>query len=167
MAGLDGPDKGEITRSTGLTVGYLPQEGLNHSGNSLFTEACEGFGELLSLKREMHDLENRLGDPSIPEAEHNQMLDRYSDVQQTFRDQGGYDIEAKATVVLRGLGFRPEQFNNSCETFSGGWQMRIALAKLLLGSPHLLLLDEPTNHLDRDNPHPKGYIMGNKGCFHA
>ena len=148
MAGLDGPDKGEITRSTGLTVGYLPQEGLNHSGNSLFAEACEGFGELLSIQREMHDLENRLGDPSIPEAEHNQMLDRYSDVQQTFRDQGGYDIEAKTTVVLRGLGFRPEQFDNSCETFSGGWQMRIALAKLLLGGPHLLLLDEPTNHLD-------------------
>ena len=148
MVGLDEPDKGAITRSTGLTVGYLPQEGLNHSGNSLFTEACEGFGDLLSIQREMHDLESRLGDPGIPETEHNQMLDRYSNIQQTFHDQGGYDIEAKVAVVLRGLGFRTEQFDNSCETFSGGWQMRIALAKLLLGSPHLLLLDEPTNHLD-------------------
>ena len=148
MAGLDEPDSGVITRSTGLTVGYLPQEGLTHSGCALFDEASEAFDDLLAVQREMRDLEARLGDADIPATEHDQMLGRYSEVQEAFRDRGGYDIDAKVTAVLRGLGFRREQFDHPCETFSGGWQMRIALAKLLLSGPRLLLLDEPTNHLD-------------------
>ena len=148
MAGLDEPDAGVITRSSGLTVGYLPQEGLTHSGRTLFKEASEAFDDLLAVQREMSDLEARLGDAEIPETEHDQMLERYSDVQEAFRDRGGYDIEAKVTAVLQGLGFQRGQFDHPCETFSGGWQMRIALAKLLLRNPRLLLLDEPTNHLD-------------------
>ena len=148
MAGLDEPDAGVITRSTGLTVGYLPQEGLTHSGRTLFEEASEAFEDLLALHREMRALEGRLGDVDIPATEHDQMLERYSDAQEAFRDRGGYDIDARVTAVLRGLGFRREQFDHPCETFSGGWQMRIALAKLLLRDPRLLLLDEPTNHLD-------------------
>jgi ATP-binding cassette subfamily F protein 3 len=96
----------------------------------------------------MHNLEERLGDAAIPQAEHDAMLARYSDLQDAFRHRDGYSIELKTATVLQGLGFKTSDFTRPCETFSGGWQMRIALAKLLLLQPGLLLLDEPTNHLD-------------------
>ena len=148
MAGLDEPDSGAIVKPAALTVGYLPQDGLSHTGRSLFEEASRAFGELLAVKAEMHELEGRLGDPAIPEPEHDAMLARYSDLLERFRVRDGYSIELKTATVLQGLGFRAADFDRPTETFSGGWQMRIALAKLLLGQPNLLLLDEPTNHLD-------------------
>src|SRR6266481_2812396 len=148
MAGLDEPDSGAVLEPAALTVGYLPQDGLDHSGRSVFDEASSAFGELLGMKAEMHALEDRLGDESIPEAEHDAMLHRYSDLQDRFRLHDGYSIELKTATVLQGLGFRTADFARGTETFSGGWQMRIALVKLLLGQPNLLLLDEPTNHLD-------------------
>jgi ATP-binding cassette, subfamily F, member 3 len=148
MAGLDEPDSGAILKPTALTVGYLPQDGLNHAGRTLFDEASSAFGELLAMKAEMHALEGRLGDPAIPEPEHDAMLHRYSDLQDQFRLHDGYSIELKTATVLQGLGFKSADFTRPTETFSGGWQMRIALGKLLLRQPDLLLLDEPTNHLD-------------------
>jgi ATP-binding cassette subfamily F protein 3 len=148
MAGIDEPDAGAILKPAALTVGYLPQDGLAHSGRSLIDEATSAFGDLLRIKAEMHDVEERLGDPSVPDAEHDAMLARYSDLQDIFRHRDGYSIELKTATVLQGLGFKTADFARPCETFSGGWQMRIALAKLLLGQPNLLLLDEPTNHLD-------------------
>jgi ATP-binding cassette subfamily F protein 3 len=150
MAGLDEPDEGAILKPASLTVGYLPQDGLSHSGHTVFEEASSAFGELLAMKTEMHALEGRLGDPSIPEVEHNAMLERYSDLQDRFRLHDGYSIELKTATVLQGLGFTSTDFERPTDTFSGGWQMRLALAKLLLGQPNLLLLDEPTNHLDLD-----------------
>src|SRR6266508_2717131 len=150
MAGLDEPDSGAILKPAGLTAGYLPQDGLTHAGRSVFDEAAAAFAELLAMKREMHALEERLGDPGIPEADHDAMLHRYSDLQDRFRLHDGYSIELKTATVLQGLGFKTSDFDRPTETFSGGWQMRIALAKLLLGQPNLLLLDEPTNHLDLD-----------------
>ena len=148
MAGIDEPDEGAILKPSALTVGYLPQDGLTHAGRTVFEEAAGAFGELLAMKAEMHALEDRLGDASIPEAEHEAMLHRYSDLQDHFRIHDGYSIELKTATVLQGLGFKTGDFERPTETFSGGWQMRIALAKLLLGEPNLLLLDEPTNHLD-------------------
>src|SRR5437762_13432336 len=148
MAGLDEPDSGAVLKPATLTSGYLPQDGLTHSGHMLFEEASSAFGELIAMKAEMHSLEERLGDPSIPEAGHDAMLHRYSDLQDQFRMREGYSIDLKAATVLQGLGFKTSDFERPTETFSGGWQMRIALAKLLLGQPNLLLLDEPTNHLD-------------------
>src|SRR5437870_12302452 len=85
MAGLDEPDSGSVLRPAALTVGYLPQDGLSHSGRTLFEEAASAFGELLAIKADMHALEARLGDPAIPEAEHDAMLHRYSDLQDRFR----------------------------------------------------------------------------------
>ncbi len=148
MAGLDEPDSGAVLKPAALTVGYLPQDGLTHSGRTVFVEAASAFGELIAIKTEMHALEDRLGDESIPEADHDAMLHRYSDLQDRFRLRDGYSIDLKTATVLQGLGFKPSDFERATETFSGGWQMRIALAKLLLGQPNLLLLDEPTNHLD-------------------
>src|SRR5205809_2635945 len=150
LAGLDEPDAGGILKPAVLRVGYLPQDGLEHSGRSVFEEASSAFDELLAMKAEMHALEERLGDQSIPEAEHDTMLHRYSDLQDRFRLHDGYSIELKTATVLQGLGFKASDVERPAETFSGGWQMRIALAKLLLGQPNLLLLDEPTNHLDLD-----------------
>ena len=148
MAGLDEPDSGAVLKPSGLTVGYLPQDGLAHSGRTVFAEASSAFEKLLGIKAEMHLLEGRLGDAGIPADEHDAMLVRYSDLQDRFRLQDGYTIELKTGTVLQGLGFKTTDFERPTETFSGGWQMRIALAKLLLGQPNLLLLDEPTNHLD-------------------
>jgi ATP-binding cassette subfamily F protein 3 len=148
MAGLEEIDSGAVLKPSTLTVGYLPQDGLTHAGRTVFEEASSAFAELLAVKGEMHDLEGRLGDPAVPEAEHEAMLHRYSDLQDQFRLRDGYSIELKAATVLTGLGFKQSDFERRTETFSGGWQMRLALAKLLLGQPNLLLLDEPTNHLD-------------------
>ncbi len=148
LAGLDEPDSGAIVRPADLTIGYLPQDGLMHSGRTVFEEASSAFQPLLDIKAEMHDIEHRLGDASVPEADHEAMLSRYAELQDRFRLSDGYNMDLRIATVLRGLGFSPEDSVRPCETFSGGWQMRIALAKLLLGRPNLLLLDEPTNHLD-------------------
>ena len=148
MAGLEEPDSGAVLKPSALTVGYLPQDGLTHSGRTVFEQASSAFESLLAIKAEMHDLEERLGDQQASEADHEAMLTRYSDLQDRFRLGDGYAIELKTATVLQGLGFSAADFERRTETFSGGWQMRIALATLLLRQPNLLLLDEPTNHLD-------------------
>jgi ATP-binding cassette, subfamily F, member 3 len=150
LAGLDEPDGGAVVKPAGLTIGYLPQDGLDHSGRTLRDEAGFAFKPLLDIRAEILALEDRLADDSVAASEHEAMLTRYSDLQESFRRQEGYSIDLKITTVLRGLGFSAEDLDRQTETFSGGWQMRIALAKLLLGRPGLLLLDEPTNHLDLD-----------------
>ncbi|NOT26055.1 MAG: ATP-binding cassette domain-containing protein [Acidobacteria bacterium] len=148
LANREEPDSGAIATPSGLTIGYLPQDGLTHSGRTVFEEASSAFQPLLDVKQEMHDIEHRLSDASVPESEHEAMLARYSDLQDRFRLSDGYSMDLRIATVLRGLGFDQDVVHRPAETFSGGWQMRIALAKLLLGRPNLLLLDEPTNHLD-------------------
>ena len=148
LAGLDEPDSGHIITPSDLTIGYLPQDGLTHAGRTVFEEASSAFQPLLDMKAEMHVIEDRLADTSVPAAEHELMLHRYSDLQDHFRLGDGYSMDLRIATVLRGLGFSQDDLERPAETFSGGWQMRIALAKLLLGRPNLLLLDEPTNHLD-------------------
>jgi ATP-binding cassette subfamily F protein 3 len=148
LGGLEDSDSGGVVKPAGLTIGYLPQDGLAHSGRTVFEEASSAFQPLLDIKAEMHDIEHKLADTSIPQDEHDAMLSRYAELQDRFRLDEGYSMDLRIATVLRGLGFSSDDGNRPCETFSGGWQMRIALAKLLLGRPNLLLLDEPTNHLD-------------------
>src|SRR4051812_3490311 len=150
LAGIDEPDAGTIVKPAGLTIGYLPQDGLSCTGRTLREEASLAFKPLLDMKAEIAALEDRLADDSASHEEHEGMLSRYSELQDMFRRSDGYAIDLKVTTVLRGLGFSEDDMQQPTETFSGGWQMRIALARLLLGRPGLLLLDEPTNHLDLD-----------------
>src|SRR5262245_7325705 len=122
MAGLEEADSGAIVKPATLTVGYLPQDGLTHSGRTVFEEASSAFADLMAMKAEMHALEDRLGDPSIPGSEHDAMLARYSDLQDSFRLHDGYNIELRTATVLQGLGFSAADFQRPTETFSGGWQ---------------------------------------------
>ncbi len=148
LAGLASPDEGEIIGARELTFGYLPQDGLFARGRTLFEEALSVFSYLRDLEEECRRLEHELSEVDHDAPEHQKKLERYSSLTQEFRLRGGYAIEAKTGAVLDGLGFSRRDWERPCEEFSGGWQMRIALAKLLLQQPSLLLLDEPTNHLD-------------------
>jgi ATP-binding cassette subfamily F protein 3 len=150
LAGLEEADAGAVHKPAALEVGYLPQDGLVHEGRTLFEEASTALAHLLAIRQEIAELEDRLGDTGVTDEEHDRMLVRYSDLQDAFRARDGYTLDLRVATVLTGLGFSREDFDRPTETFSGGWQMRIALAKLLLGRPGLLLLDEPTNHLDLD-----------------
>ena len=161
MSGDVEPDAGAITKPNELTVGYLPQDGLDHQGKTLYDEVSSAFAELLELQIKMRTLERLLGDETLGKVEHDAALESYSVAQETFHHQDGYGIEAKVSSVLHGLGFSSTDLERNTEHFSGGWQMRIALAKLLLRRPHVLLLDEPTNHLDLDARNwLEGFLVG-------
>ena len=150
LARLDEPDAGQVVTPSDLTIGYLPQDGLEYGGRTLVDEARQAFGPLLALKEELHRLEDQLADTTLDDVTHEAVLVRYSEGQEDFRRLDGYTMDLRVATVLRGLGFEEDDMQKPTETFSGGWQMRIALAKLLLQRPTLLLLDEPTNHLDLD-----------------
>ena len=139
---------GEIQFAKGATVGYLPQDGIVTHGRTLFTEAMSALEELQSIEGELHNLTIQLESLSHNDPGHDDLLARFGRLQEEFRLKGGYSMEAEVGNVLRGLGFAPSDWERECGEFSGGWQMRIALARLLLKKPNVLLLDEPTNHLD-------------------
>ena len=147
LAGLEEPDAGTIRMASGTTIGYLPQDGIVHGGRTTYDEVVLAFEELLSLKEEQHRIEDALTQATDGDG-HEALLERYAEVSERFKHLGGYEIDARVADVLRGLGFAEKDLQRRTEEFSGGWQMRIALAKLLLARPNLLLMDEPTNHLD-------------------
>ncbi len=151
MAGLERPEAGEIRRAKLLTVGYLPQESVAQRGRSLVEEARSAYSELIEAEKEMDRLREQLASGSADDPNHARMLTRLGELQSRFEQFDGFSLESRVEQVLSGLGFSKKDFQRCVETFSGGWQMRIALAKLLLRQPSLLLLDEPTNHLDLDS----------------
>jgi ATP-binding cassette subfamily F protein 3 len=148
IAGLDRPDEGTITLPKGSTAGYLPQDGLSAGGRAVLAEALDAFSEVVALERECRELEHRLGEVDPNDPSYAELVEAYARARARWDAEGTYDHEAEAKRVLFGLGFRDADLERDAAEFSGGWQMRLALAKLLLRRPDLLLLDEPTNHLD-------------------
>jgi ATP-binding cassette subfamily F protein 3 len=148
LGGIESFDYGTITRQRGIECGYLPQDGLSLSGRSVFAECLSVFSHVHQMQREQEELAHRMGEVDHASAEYAQIAERFHRIQAEIHARDGYTIEAEVGTVLNGLGFKKEDWERRTEEFSGGWQMRIALAKLLLQKPNLLLLDEPTNHLD-------------------
>ena len=148
MAGIEGLDYGTINGMKGIRAGYLPQDGINLTGRSVFDECMSVFEYIRAMEAEQKELEHRMGELDHESFEYQQISERYNHLQAEFTARDGYNIESRVGGVLTGLGFSKEDWQKRVEQFSGGWQMRIALAKLLLEEPNLLLLDEPTNHLD-------------------
>ncbi len=148
LAGIEGLDKGGITGTKGSRVGYLPQDGLSLAGRTLFDECRSVFAAALGLEREQLELAERLSHLDHDSAEYHEAAERFHRVQDELHARDPYTIDARVGTVLTGLSFPKQDWERPTEEFSGGWQMRIALAKLLLEQPNLLLLDEPTNHLD-------------------
>ncbi len=148
LGGLESLDYGSVTPAKNMTFGYLPQDGLQLSGRTVFDECMSVFSDLRSLEQEMEELAHKMGELDHTSGEYAQVADRYQRITGEFRVRDGYALDSQVGTVLDGLGFRKEDWTRQTEEFSGGWQMRIALAKLLLAKPNLLLLDEPTNHLD-------------------
>jgi ATP-binding cassette subfamily F protein 3 len=143
LAGQYEADAGQVQIARGTLIGYLPQDGLEHGGRTLFAETRSALDHLLAIEAGLAELEARISATHAPAD-----LERYAQLQEEFLQRGGYAMEAEVARVLNGLGFSEADHAKPCEHFSGGWQMRIALVKLLLRRPNLLLLDEPTNHLD-------------------
>ena len=148
LAGTESLDYGTITQQRGIQSGYLPQDGLSLSGRTVFAECLSVFEQVHQMQREQEHLARRMAEVDHASAEYQQIAERFHRIQAEMQARDGYTIEAEVGTVLNGLGFKKEDWERRTEEFSGGWQMRIALAKLLLQKPNLLLLDEPTNHLD-------------------
>ncbi len=151
LAGLETLDYGQRTHTRGMTLGYLPQDGLALSGRSVFEECLSVFDELRALETEYEQLTHTLSEADPKSREYAIAADRYSELAELLHVHDIYTLDAQVGAVLGGLGFSKEDWERRTEEFSGGWQMRIALAKLLLQKPSLLLLDEPTNHLDLES----------------
>ena len=168
LAGLETLDYGGLQQTRGMSIGYLPQEGLRLTGRTVFEECLSVFDELRGMETEIEHLAGQLAVLDHAGAEYEAAAERFSMLQERFQALDGYALDAQVGGVLTGLGFGKTDWGRLTDEFSGGWQMRIALAKLLLAKPNLLLLDEPTNHLDLETrnwledylkSYPFGYIL--------
>lgn len=149
IAGLIRSDEGEVAISKHTTVGYLPQEGIQYTGKTLYEEIYSSAGDINKIQDEMRQIEIEMGESEDTATdEFMDLVNEYGELQERFQMLDGFKLKSKIEKILIGLGFFEKDFERMTGEFSGGWQMRIALAKLLLSNPSILLLDEPTNHLD-------------------
>ena len=147
VVGEEDPDEGTVSVPKKLTIGYFRQDVEEMQGRSVLDEAIAGSGRAGDLHHELEALQHAMEDPAQA-ANMDKTLARFGEVQEEYEHLGGYTLEANATEVLHGLGFHDDQIANDVGALSGGWKMRVALARVLLGRPDVLLMDEPTNHLD-------------------
>ncbi|MGA8593656.1 MAG: ABC-F family ATP-binding cassette domain-containing protein [Bryobacteraceae bacterium] len=166
IAGMEQLDYGSRSAMKGLAVGYLPQDGLRVTGRSVFDECLSVFDSVKEIERELETLTGRMSELDPDSIEYQQVADRFMQLDHEFRVRDGFTLEAQTGAVLTGLGFPKDDWTRLTDEFSGGWQMRIALAKLLLQRPNLLLLDEPTNHLDLEARNwLEDYLTGYENAF--
>jgi ATP-binding cassette subfamily F protein 3 len=161
IGGLETLDYGSSQAMKGIRLGYLPQDGLRVVGRTVFAECMSVFATLKDLEQELEALTVQMSELDPVSMEYSAVAERFERADSEFRARDGYTIESQVGSVLTGLGFRKEDWTRQTEEFSGGWQMRIALAKLLLEKPNLLLLDEPTNHLDLEARNWLEYYLTN------
>jgi len=151
LLGETTPDSGVVTRAKYVTVGYLPQEGTALAGRTLYDEVESVFADIVRTREQLEQLHEAMATVPHDTPEFQEMLDIFGELQHRLEAADGFRLSSSIEKVLIGLGFTQRDFGRQTDEFSGGWQMRIALAKLLLLQPSLLLLDEPTNHLDLDS----------------
>jgi ATPase subunit of ABC transporter with duplicated ATPase domains len=147
IVGEESPDEGEVSVPKKLTIGYFRQDVEEMSGRSVLDEAIAGSGRVGDLHHELEALNHAMADPARAN-DMDRVLQRFGEVQEEYEHLGGYALESQAREVLHGLGFEDERIDGDVGALSGGWKMRVAMARVLLGRPDVLLMDEPTNHLD-------------------
>src|SRR6185503_16496095 len=150
IVGEEVADEGDVSVPKKLTIGYFRQDVEEMAGRSVLDEAILGSGRAGELHHELEQLQNAMSDPAHG-ADMERILTRFGEVQEEYDHLGGYALEAQAREVLAGLGFEDDQVDGDVGALSGGWKMRVAMARVLLGRPDVLLMDEPTNHLDLES----------------
>ena len=166
IMGIDSPDAGQVQYAKDCQVGYLEQEtNLEHKDTTILAEVMAAAKEIRRMGERANELQAQITELSEQGKDVDALLNEYGQVQDRFEHLGGYELESNARKILSGLGFKVTDFERPCSEFSGGWQMRIALAKLFLRHPDLLLLDEPTNHLDLESVQwLRGFIANYDGA---
>ena len=159
------PDEGQVSVDRGVTLGYFSQDVGEMRGQTVVAETMDGAGPVSKVSKELRELEEALADPAR-EGELEKLLERFGEVQSRFDELGGYGLEARAREILAGLGFAQEVMDTDVGALSGGWKMRVALARILLMKPDALLLDEPSNHLDLESMiWLEQYLKGYQGAI--
>ena len=165
IMGEEAPDEGDVTVPKKLTIGYFRQDVEEMSGRSVLDEAIAGSGRAGDLHHELEELQHAMGDPARTD-DMDKILARFGEVQEEYDHLGGYALESQAREVLHGLGFDDERIDGDVGALSGGWKMRVAMARVLLGKPDVLLMDEPTNHLDLESIiWLEGFLRSHEGAL--